>query len=58
MSENASPWPKNGLAGKISSAQTHAPDDATDVEILTVAWVAFSEDRDNVADVWREVLAE
>lgn len=53
-SKSSSPWPKNGLAGKTSAAQTHAPDGATDIEILTVGYVAWKESRD-VSDVWPEV---
>jgi|GEM_PF-6976663 len=55
MRENESPWPKRGLSGKVSAAQTHAPESATDREILTVGWRAWDEERD-VADVWREVV--
>lgn len=54
MSESASPWPKRGLAGKVQAARSAAPDGASDMAILSVAWTAHEEGRDP-ADVWEEV---
>lgn len=53
--DSATPWPKRGLAGAVSSAVTHAPDDADDMAILSVGYTAWDEERD-VQDVWQEVL--
>lgn len=54
MSESASPWPKRGLAGKTAAAANHAPEGASDIEILSVGYAAWDEGRD-VEAVWREV---
>lgn len=54
MSESAAPWPKRGLAGKTAAAKNHAPDGASDQEILTVGYLAWEESRD-VDEVWKEV---
>lgn len=54
MAESRAPWPKRGLAGKTAAAKNHAPEGATDMEILSVGWTAYQEGRD-VEDVWQEV---
>lgn len=54
MAESSSPWPKRGLAGKTHAAKTHAPEGATDREVLTVGFRAWRDGRD-AADVWEEI---
>lgn len=53
-SDSASPWAKDGVAGQIQPARRAAPDWANDLQILSVAYVAYHDDRDP-ADVWQEV---
>lgn len=45
------------LATKIDSARDTAPDRATDVQILRVAYTAYQEQRDP-AELWREVSVQ
>jgi len=52
--ESESPWPKDGVAGQVQPAKRAAPADAKPLQILTVAYVAYTEDR-TVESVWRQV---
>jgi len=55
--ESQAPWPKRGLAGKTHAAMNHAPEGATDMEILSVGYAAWEEERD-VREIWREVIGD
>lgn len=46
----------DGLTAKLVAARDAAPDGADDLQIASVAWRAWTDERDP-ADVWEEVLA-
>lgn len=45
---------RRGFAGKLNSAEAHAPDGADDELVTTVARRAFLDDR-GVIEIWEEV---